>query len=66
MIADWQGRAPLSEYEGRWIYYAVEDKSTGRGITFEFWPVVWVNASCEPPCTIQMDFILRNVNWITK
>lgn len=64
-VFEWQGYAPLTEYESKWLDMAVFDRATGQRISFQFWVHTWVGV-CAPPCEITAEIILQNVDWVTE
>jgi len=65
MIVEWQGFATLEEYEGRWLDLKVTDPTTGSVISLQFWVKLW-SGVCAPPCELNAEVILQNVDWVTK
>lgn len=65
MIFDWQGFATLEEYESRWLDFNITDPMSGDTVSLQFWVKVW-SGVCLPPCAIQAEVILQNVDWVTQ
>jgi len=63
-IITWSGVWPLESYENRWLPYHIV---TGNSdISFQWWVKLWRGTCSEPPCTMYVEFVTRNVNAVTK
>jgi len=65
MIVSWAGDVPLSAYENKWLAYPARDPDTGAAVSIEIWIATWYGV-CKRPCEMEVDFVTRNVNYITK
>ena len=55
----------LAQFENQWLHAAIIDPATGTGVDFDLWLTVWIGV-CASPCYVTVEFITKNVNWITK
>lgn len=65
MAMGWQGFAPLEEYESRWLDLNVVDTISNSSVSLQFWIKTWYGV-CAPPCALEAEVILRNVDWVTQ